>query len=125
MDQISTGLEQLRFQIERWRESKQSPRERMPTELWERAISLCTHKPPTRIAKELGLSYPSLKKRLPSHSKEPPGKFLQLPTGLGLSSQVNVELRHGSGKELCISGDPSSMLPVIDRLLHWLASPSS
>ena len=97
----------------------------MPAELWEKAISLCTHKPPTRVAKELRLSYPSLKRRLPYQSKEPPGKFLQLPTGLGLVSRVNVELRHGSDKEVFISGDPSSMLPVIDHLLHWLASPSS
>jgi hypothetical protein len=57
MDQISTSLEHLRVQIEQWRELKQSPRERMPAQLWEQAVSLCSHKPPTRVAKELGLSW--------------------------------------------------------------------
>jgi hypothetical protein len=97
----------------------------MPGKLWEQAVSLCSHRPPTRVAKELGLSYPNLKRRLIPQTSEPTGKFLQLPRGLGLGSELSIELRHGGGKELCISGDCSSVLPIMESLFRWLDSRSS
>ena len=67
-------LEEVLILFEDWRRHKASLRERIPTELWNQAISLIPSYGTNRVSKDLGLNPGSLKresdkrKRLPSEN---------------------------------------------------------
>ena len=73
-------LDQLRRQIERWRRTrmKRSP---MPAELWTAATDLARELGVSRVARELGVGYESLKERAGPHGEpgaRPADAFVEL-----------------------------------------------
>jgi hypothetical protein len=60
-------LEQLAERFAHWRQCRVTPKERIPATLWDQAIVLCQTRPPSRVAKHLGLCTSDLKKRCQSH----------------------------------------------------------
>jgi len=84
-------LEQLTERFAHWRQCRATPKERIPASLWDQATDLCHTRPPSRVAKRLGLCTHDLKKRCPMPQPDPP-----LPAALEPSLNF-VEVRPASG----------------------------
>ena len=61
---LPSPLESVRYQFDKWRESKKSPREPIPEYLWEAAVRLKNNYPLSRISKILRLNHTDLKNRI-------------------------------------------------------------
>lgn len=70
-------LEQLADRFAHWRQCRATPKERIPASLWDQATALCQTRPPSRVAKHLGLCTSDLKKRCGA-----PDVYASLPTAL-------------------------------------------
>jgi len=81
---LPSPLESVRYQFEKWRETRKSTREPIPENLWAEAISLCNQYSINQVSRVLHLSYTTLKKRIPGRKPVPKKKKL--------SSQFFVEL---------------------------------
>ena len=55
-------LESVRYQFEKWRETRKNAREPIPKDLWAAAISLCNQYSINHVAKSLHINYTTLKK---------------------------------------------------------------
>lgn len=78
-------LEEVRARFTAWRSSSQRAR-RIPDELWDAAVSLCTEYSVCKVSRALGLDYNALRKRrLKSEQTQPPRAFVELAplSGLG------------------------------------------
>ena len=56
-------LDQLTERFAHWRQHRATPKERIPAALWDQAAALCQTRPPSRVAKHLGLCKRDLRKR--------------------------------------------------------------
>ncbi len=87
MQALNDDLARTRHAFEIWRANRKG-RTRIPLELWEQAVSLLTHHPLTRVARELRLGPAELRNRC--HASSPPPvplispapQFLELPADL-------------------------------------------
>jgi hypothetical protein len=61
--QAEEALTHLMPQFTQWRQSRTTPRGRIPTPLWAQAVTLAQVLPCTRVAKQLGLTPQALKRR--------------------------------------------------------------
>ncbi len=61
--QAESALKHLAQRFAHWRHSRATPRERIPSSLWEQAVSLTHTLPFSRVARGLGLCPNDLKKR--------------------------------------------------------------
>jgi transposase-like protein len=102
-------LNQLRRQIERWRGTrvKRSP---MPAELWRAATALARERGVSRVARELGVGYQSLRDRTGARSEpgaREAGAFVELAGASLLSAapaagRSEVELSDARGTTMVI-----------------------
>jgi len=61
--QAQEALTHLTHQFTQWRQSRTTPRGRIPQSLWTQAVTLAQVLPCTRVAKHLGLTPQALKRR--------------------------------------------------------------
>jgi hypothetical protein len=61
--QAEEALTHLTHHFAQWRQSRRTPRGRIPQELWAQAVALTATLPVTRVAHQLGLTPHALKKR--------------------------------------------------------------
>jgi len=61
--QAEEALIRLTHHFAQWRQSRRTPRGRIPQELWAQAVALTVTLPVTRVAHQLGLTPHALKKR--------------------------------------------------------------
>lgn len=61
--QAEAALSHLPPQFTQWRQSRTTPRGRIPKPLWAQAVTLAHVLPCTRVAKQLGLTPQALKRR--------------------------------------------------------------
>ena len=61
--QAEEALSHLTHQFTQWRQSRTTPRGRIPKPLWAQAITLAHALPCARVAKQLGLTPQALKRR--------------------------------------------------------------
>lgn len=61
--QAEEALTHLTLQFAQWRQSRTTPRGRIPKSLWAQAVTLAQSLPCTRVAKQLGLTPQALKRR--------------------------------------------------------------
>ncbi len=61
--QAEEALIHLTHHFAQWRQSRRTPRGRIPQELWAQAVALTATLPVTRVAHHLGLTSQALKKR--------------------------------------------------------------
>ena len=104
-----TRLSQLRWRIERWRRTrvKRSP---MPPELWRGATELARELGVSRVAREVGVGYESLKDRAGArgeHDVRQADAFVELAGASLLSAapagvRSEVELSDASGTTMVI-----------------------
>ena len=118
-------LEQLADRFAHWRQCRTTPRERIPTSLWDQAISLCQTRPPSRVAKRLGLCTSDLKKRCQApepgtpllEALESPLGFVEVsPGSWPQSSSVQIDIHRPDGTRLqLVSQDASAPLAELMR----------
>jgi hypothetical protein len=89
---LPTPLESVRYQFEKWRETRKSPRETIPEYLWEAAAKLHDKYPISRISKALGLSLAK---------KQPSPLFVELAGVESFAtSECIVEMENDSGSKM-------------------------
>ena len=84
MQALNDDLARTRHAFQLWRANRKG-RTRIPPELWEQAVSLLTHHPISRVARQLRLDPAELRKRC--HASSPPPvpvispapRFVELP----------------------------------------------
>ncbi|MBM3709060.1 MAG: hypothetical protein FJW61_01360 [Actinobacteria bacterium] len=67
-------IDEIRSQLENWRQNKRNHREPIPKELWQAAADLAKKHSINTVSKALRLSYADLKVRLYGPSKPKPSK---------------------------------------------------
>jgi len=122
-------LEQLAECFAHWRQCRATPKERIPTSLWDQATALCHTRPPSRVAKRLGLCARDLKKRCqapePDTSRpvalEPSLNFVEVrPASEPLESSVQIEVQRPDGTRLHLACSHTgvSLLELVQTLLE-------
>ena len=117
--------EQLRHvsqQFAQWRQSRSTPRGRIPKALWAQAVTLTQVLPCAKVAKQLGLTPPALKRRreeagpvpVPLSSSRPP-QFVEVTTAWRVPT-AEGEVQRLDGARLRITYHESS--PVLVPLLQ-------
>ena len=61
---LPSPLESVQYQFDKWRETRKSPREPIPENLWSAATKLHNDYPMSRISKVLHLNHTDLKNRI-------------------------------------------------------------
>ena len=70
MQALNDDLARTRHAFQLWRANRKG-RTRIPPELWQQAVSLLTHHPITRVARDLRLDPAGLRKRCQASSPPP------------------------------------------------------
>jgi len=114
-------LDTVRQQFESWR-SKSTKRRRIPPHLWGAAVRLCETYPITRVCRHLRLSFPDLKKHIPS--TKPPmmgsARFMEFDLSRLSGGRWQIECNRPDGAKLKISG--SGNPPPIDNVIREFIS---
>jgi hypothetical protein len=99
-------LEKVCKRFETWRRTKK-PASRIPNGLWKAAEEICVQYPVRHVAKELGLNYTELTKRvtaagLKAAERSPvPAGFVELDLGVPAEPVAcTVELENAAGEKL-------------------------
>lgn len=102
-------LDQLTERFAQWRQHRATPKERIPATLWDQAAALCQTRPPSRVAKHLGLCTRDLKKRCHAHAPctplpaalEPSVNFIEVsPAPWQPPGGVQLEMQRPDGARL-------------------------
>jgi hypothetical protein len=111
-------LEQLAERFAHWRQCRTTPKERIPTSLWDQATALCQTRPPSRVAKHLGLCTSDLKKRCQVHEPctplpaelEVPLNFVEVSTASWPPScGVQIEMQRPDGTRLQLTSQDANV----------------
>jgi hypothetical protein len=124
--QAEEALTQLTHHFAQWRQSRRTPRGRIPQELWAQAVALTATLSVTRIAHQLGLTPHALKKRreallgtfLPTPSSRAP-HFVEVATAWR-SPMTEVEVSRPDGTRLRIlySDAAPALIPLLQTFLE-------
>ena len=86
LPQAEAALVDLAEQFERWRRTRATVPERIPSSLWDQAVALATVLPGSQVAKRLRLRLTDLKKQslarptaLPAAAASPDPGFIEVP----------------------------------------------
>lgn len=120
--QAEEALTQLTHHFVQWRQSRRTPRGRIPPELWGRAVALTATFSVARVAKQLGLTPHALKRR--RDAQPPPLASTALPFSPHFvevaapwrTCATEVEVHRPDGTRLRISYHDSS--PALASLLQ-------
>jgi len=121
-------LEQLAERFAHWRQCRATLRERIPVSLWDQAIALCQTRPPSRVAKHLGLCTSELKKRCHAHEPctplpaafESPLSFVEVQTASWPPSYgVQIEMQRPDGTRLHLASQDAST-PLAELIRTFL-----
>jgi len=122
-------LNDLAQQFAQWRQSRTTPRGRIPQLLWAQAVALSQRLPLTRVAKQLGLTPGALKRRgggkaVAAMPPPPPSspQFVEVTAAAWRMPTAEVEVQRADGARMRISYSESS--PAVAPLLQtFLARP--
>ncbi|WP_089721518.1 hypothetical protein [Candidatus Entotheonella palauensis] len=119
-------LDQLAAQFEHWRQTRTSPRERIPQALWDQAVALARLLPYTRVAQHLRLSTNDLKKQM-AMQLEPhaaagyiPTGFVELPpdTYQPMAPTTEIELQRNDGARLRLHAPDTALAAIVKSFLE-------
>jgi hypothetical protein len=115
-----------------WRQTRTTPAEPIPPDLWEQAIALTTQFSMTRVATRLQVSREELQQRCTAHhaAPAPPASttalgFVEVPATPAWSvptSGIELELSRPDGARLRIAGS-ETQLPLLAMLRAFLEMP--
>jgi hypothetical protein len=117
---LPSPLESVRYQFEKWRETRKSHREPIPERLWAEATGLCNHYSLNQVSRALHLSYTALKKRIPgrnpvSKKKVSPPYFLELDCpGSFAASECIIEMENSHGSKMKLSFKGGADLDLLE-----------
>ena len=120
-------LTDLARQFAQWRASRTTPRGRIPQPLWAQAVALSQRLPLARVAKQLGLTPHTLKRRSdetgavavptsPPHSSH----FVEVQAPIWHTPTAEVEVHRADGARLRITYSESSpaLAPLLQTFLE-------
>ena len=120
--QAEEALTHLTHHFAQWRQSRRTPRGRIPQGLWVRAVALTATFSVSRVAKQLGLTPQALKRRrdarngsLAPTSLPSPPHFVEVAAAWR-SPATEVEIQRPDGMRLRITYSDSS--PALASLLQ-------
>jgi hypothetical protein len=123
--QAEEALTHLTHHFAQWRQSRRTPRGRIPQELWAQAVALTATLSVTRVAHQLGLTPHALKKRREAvDSKASPLPPAQIPHFVEVAapwrtSATEVEIQRSDGARLRIvySDAAPALVPLLQTFL--------
>lgn len=123
--QAEEALTRLTHHFAQWRQSRRTPRGRIPQELWAQAVALTTTLSVTRVAHQLGLTSHALKRRATLNCTTSPLPSLRVPPFVEVapawrSPTTEVEIQRPDGTRLRIMySDPSpALVPLLQTFLE-------
>jgi hypothetical protein len=115
-------LDEVRNQLESWRQTKRNHREPIPKKLWQAAVELSRQHSISIVSKELRLSYTNLKEHIPSVPKpkniERDSGFIEINCDKAFSvpeATVEIEDTKGLKIRICFKGKPDFDLMNLAR----------
>ena len=125
--QAEEALTHLTHHFAQWRQSRRTPRGRIPQELWAQAVALTATLSVTRVAHQLGLTPHALKRRrealngTPTPLPSSPGPALCRSRGQpGGRPTTEVEIQRPDGTRLRITYSDASpaLVPLLQTFLE-------
>ncbi len=130
--QAEHHLTQVADRFDHWRQTRTTPAEPIPHDLWEQAIALTAMVPITRVARRLRVSGGELKKRCAAHHaalSTPAASaaldFVEVPAAPVWphpAATIEIELHRADGTRLRIAAQEAP-LPLLDVVHAFLAAP--
>jgi hypothetical protein len=118
---LPSPLESVRYQFEKWRETRKSRRERIPEELWVAAVKLCNQYSINQISRALHLNHTNLKdkvsgKKSVNRKKKSSSPFLiELDwQGSYPASECIVEMENAYGSKMRMSLKGQANLDLLE-----------
>ena len=124
--QAEEALTHLTQHFAQWRQSRRTPRGRIPQELWVRAVALTTTLSVTRVAHQLGLTPHALKRRrealnslaaplLPPHVPH----FVEVAAAWRMpATEVEVQRPDGTRLRITYSDASPTLVPLFQTFLE-------
>jgi hypothetical protein len=127
--QAEHHLTQVADRFDHWRQTRTTPAEPIPPDLWEQAIALTALVPITRVARRLRVSGGELKKRCAAHHAAPSTPmapaaldFVEVPAApvRPHPTTIEIELHRPDGTRLRIATHetPLSLLALVQTFLE-------
>jgi len=121
--------EQLRHvtqQFAQWRQSRTTPRGRIPKALWAQAVTLAQVLPCARVAKQLGLTPQALKRRRKDAGTvpvpippSPSPHFVEVAAAWRTpTTEVEVQRPDGTRLRITYSGAAPTLVPLLQTFLE-------
>jgi len=124
--QAEEALAHLTQQFAQWRQSRTTPRGRIPQPLWAQAVTLAQVLPCTRVAKPLGLTPQALKRRrdAPQSALAPtlPPQFPHFvevsPAWRSPTAEVEVQRPDGTRLRITYGEASPALVPLLQTFLE-------
>jgi transposase-like protein len=124
--QAEEALTHLTHYFAQWRQSRRTPRGRIPQELWAQAVALTTTLSVTRVAHQLGLTSHALKRRRAAlNGTTTPLSAPQAPQFVEVAADwrsptTAVEIQRADGARLRITYSDASpaLVPLLQTFLE-------
>ena len=124
--QAEEALNHLTHQFAQWRQSRTTPRGRIPKALWAQAVTLTQVLPCTRVAKHLGLTPQALKRRRDARphpsaltSSSLPPHFVEVaPAWRTPTTEVEVHRPDGTRLRITYSEAAPALVPLLQTFLE-------
>jgi transposase-like protein len=124
--QAEEALTHLTHHFTQWRQSRRTPRGRIPQEFWARAVALTATLSVTRVAHQLGLTPQALKKRraalnglaapLPA---APLPHFVEVATAWRTpATEVEIQRPDGARLRILYTEAAPSLVPLLQTFLE-------
>src|SRR5712691_9440382 len=124
--QAEEALTHLTHQFAQWRQSRVTPRGRIPKSLWTQAVTLAQVLPRTRVAKQLGLTPQALKRHreamssTPALTPPPPAPhFVEVSAAWRMpTTEVEVQRPDGMRLRITYSETMPTLVPLLQTFLE-------
>ena len=118
-------LTQLTHHFAQWRQSRQTPRGRIPPGLWARAVALTATFSVSRVAKQLGLTPYALKRHrealqeraAPTALPQPPQFVEVAPVWRTPATEVEIQRPDGTRLRITYSDAAPALVPLLQTFL--------
>lgn len=124
--QAEEALTPLTHHFAQWRQTRRTPRGRIPAGLWARAVALTTTFSVSRVAKQLGLTPQALKRRRDALNGPPaqtalpsPPHFVEVAASWRTpATEVEVQRPDGTRLRITYSDAAPTLAPLLQTFLE-------
>jgi hypothetical protein len=124
--QAEEALTHLTQHFTQWRQSRRTPRGRIPQGLWARAVALTATFSVTRVAKQLGLTPQALKRRreamgsplAPQFSPQAPHFVEVAAAWRSPTTEVEIQRPDGTRLRILYSDASPALVPLLQTFLE-------